>query len=109
MNSTSEGIVLHSASDLIGAIKAMLMQMDRKQRKGFLQWVKERRNEYDLTFPQGYKPPKESINVETTVSQPGNLSPSSESAPVLLVQQPGIVNPQGEIVSSEDRSTGASD
>lgn len=106
MDANKEGIVLHSASDLINAIRGMMMQMNRKQRKGFLTWVKERRNEYDFRFPQGYVH-KDAPNDQTTAVQPSVDVPVAESVPALIVPEPGIVNPAGEVVSSQDQGTGA--
>lgn len=50
-------VVLRDSNDLVRAIDMMLLQMDKRQRKSFLSWVKQRRNRYDFAYPQGYVPP----------------------------------------------------
>lgn len=79
-------VVIRSPKDLVMAINSMLLQMNRKQRKGFLQWVKQKRTQYDFQYPQGYQPPKEAVIVE------------EKTAPTILVPQDVTSSEKVEII-----------
>lgn len=75
---------INSPDQFIKALANLMMQMDRKQRKKFLEWVKQRRLQYDFQYPEGYKPPviKETKDADTTA--PAIIVPNTE----LLVPKP---------------------
>lgn len=50
---------INSPVEMVKAIDLLLLQMDRQHRKGFLLWVKDRRKQYDMLYPMGWKPPEE--------------------------------------------------
>src|ERR1700675_607708 len=50
---------INSPVEMIKAIDMLILQMDKPHRKQFLAWVKNRRNQYDLLYPMGWKPPEE--------------------------------------------------
>lgn len=88
---------INSPEDLVKAIASLLVQMNRKQRKQFLMWVKSKRKEFDFKYPEGYVV-KEEINV-----QPYSLaecSVAAPNAPVLLVPDTGIVIPTDPKIGS---------
>lgn len=102
-------IVLRTPADLVKAMNAMLLQMNRPQRKGFLKWVKEKRKQYDFQFPEGYKPPKEEPKNETIISEPRIIVDTSGN-PVVSVPVTGVSSPvspitDGEIVESNEHGS----
>jgi hypothetical protein len=99
MENASEGIVLRTPADLVKAMNAMLLQMNRPQRKGFLKWVKEKRRQYDFQFPEGYKPPKEEPKNETIISEPRIIVDASGS-PIVSVPVTGNSSPTSPVTDS---------
>ena len=77
MDNANDGIVLRTPADLVKAMNAMLLQMNRPQRKGFLKWVKEKRRQYDFQYPQGYKPPPAEVPPVVDVPKTELLVPNA--------------------------------
>lgn len=49
---------IKNESDMIKAIDFFVIQMTRADRKSFLAWLKDRRRQYDLLYPEGWKAPE---------------------------------------------------
>ncbi len=81
---------INSPDQLMNAIKLLIVQMDRKQRKQFLMWVKRMRNEFDFKFPEGYK-------IEAKELQ-------NESKATVVDTVPAIVVPDNSIIVPEPRA-----
>ncbi len=62
-------MTINSTEEFLGAIRLLVMQMDRQQRKQFLAWVKMHIKKFDFNYPLGYKieEAKEPIIIEPKV------------------------------------------
>ena len=96
-------MTINTPEELVRAIDSLIMQMSKKQRKEFLGWVKSRRRTHDFNYPTGYKAPiQENTNEQNNVKDNGTVLDSSVSTPVVQrVQEPGIVGPDGTVISSQ--------
>ena len=74
---------INSPEQMMAAIKILLVQMNREQRKQFLAWVKRHKNEMDFNYPQGLK-------IKETTDEPQTEAPA---APVLTVPNTELVVP----------------
>lgn len=99
MENANDGIVLRTPADLVKAMNAMLLQMNRPQRKSFLKWVKEKRKQYDFQFPQGYKPQPEVVKDEQIISEPRTIVDSSGTV-VATIPVTGDSSPASTITDS---------
>lgn len=76
---------INSPEEFVKAVNASLMYMNKEQRIAFVRWIKERVQQYNFNYPQGYKENNNAVN--TSDEQPVNNSPSDSS----VVQHPDIV------------------
>ena len=93
---------INTPEELVRAIDSLLMQMNKKQRKEFVEWAKSRRRVHDFNYPMGYQIKQESTNEQNNTSDNRTVLDSNISNPVVQrVQEPGIVGPDGTVISSE--------
>lgn len=86
---------INSPLDMIKAIDLMVMQMDKTHRKQFLAWVKDRRRQYDLLYPQGWQPPK------PEAEKPSILVPENSVGPSTIIIPEGVkVNAEASPVAA---------
>jgi hypothetical protein len=64
---------INSPVEMVKAIDLLLLQMDKQNRKQFLNWVKDRRKQYDFLYPTGWKPPE----ADEKSSKPSILVPDT--------------------------------
>lgn len=84
---------INTPEQLMAAIKLLVVQMDRKQRKQFLMWIKRMRTEYDFKYPQGYQ-------VKETTNEKKVQVAITEPAPVIVVPDSNIIipEPRGDVI-----------
>jgi hypothetical protein len=83
---------INSSGDMLKAIDLLIIQMDRPQRKKFQNWIKDRRHQYDLLYPQGWKPPVEEA------PKPSILVPENSKTSIIIPQ--GVTNEASQKESS---------
>jgi len=83
---------INSPVEMVKAIDLLILQMDKQHRKGFLTWVKERRKQYDMLYPMGWKPP------EPEGSKPSILVPENSKTTIIIPE--GVKNEPSKDVST---------
>lgn len=81
---------INSPEQLLTAIKLLIKQMDRPQRKQFLEWIKRTKNEYDFNYPMGFK-----LEVPQTKETPNEPVTEAATAPVISVPVTELILPPG--------------
>jgi hypothetical protein len=81
-------VEINSPEAMMNAIKLLILQMNREQRKKFLMWVKAKRNEFDFSYPQGYK-----LEEKEIVNEPAK---EVSADVVLTVPDTRLVDSQGQ-------------
>lgn len=77
---------INSPEQMMAAIKILLVQMNKDQRKQFLEWVKRHKREMDFNYPQGLK-------IKETTDEPKTEAPA---APVLTVPDTELIVPTND-------------
>lgn len=90
---------INSPQELVTAIHNMVLQMNKKQRKSFLMWVKQLRNRYDVNYPEGLLP-KEPENAPSTP----DLAVPHDAKQSLILPANYQAGKESISTSSEDRS-----
>ena len=97
---------IDSPEQLMGAIKLLMVQMNRGQRKQFHKWIKDKLNAYNFQYPEGMKLKETDINEKPTEV--------ASSPAVLSVPDTRLVDASGtaiegsgvrDIVPSDERGT----
>ncbi len=88
---------INSPEQLMSAISLLMMQMNRGQRKQFLQWVKDKTTQFNFNYPEGYKmESKETTNAKDPVVEPIIVAPPVELiVPAVSETSSGIITGQG--------------